>query len=649
MAGATQAGRFMELTTPLGKDVLLLEEFSGTEGISKPFSFHVDVLTEREKPVTGAELLFKKVTLRVRPNTETKNERIIHGMVRSLTDLGRYGSFRRYRLQVVPELWFLSLGRNCRVFQNLSVKEIIQKLFMDRKFSDFRWHLSETYEKREYTVQYRESDLDFVSRLLEHHGIFYFFEHTAQKCTMVIGDHVGALKNSPIRSDIRFMPNRGRSGLAEGVVEALSLEARAYTGSSVLDDYWYESPTTKLSARAAPKPKGTGEGEFYDYPGGYRKSAEGRQLAKVRVEAEEVGESVLEGEGNAVALLPGYGFNLKESDLDRQYLVLEVSHETGRLDYRSSPEEVEAGDQNDPHYLNTFTAIPYSTPYRPQRRTPVPTVGGVQTAVVVGPKGDETYTDKYGRVKVRFHWDREARDEKSSCWIRVASTWAGNKWGAFQLPRVGQEVVVDFLEGDPDRPLVTGSVYNAQQMPPFDANPTQSGWKSHSTKGGGADSNELRFEDKKGSEEIYLRAEKDHKVVVVNDEALDIGNDRKATIKNDDTVTVNNKQTVTVKKDQKIVVEMGNRSVETKKGNVTTKAPLGKISFEAMQSIEFKVGANKLTIDQTGVTISGTMVKIDAKAMVKAEAKGPVMIKGALVQVQGQGPVMVKGMPTMIG
>jgi type VI secretion system secreted protein VgrG len=276
-------------------------------------------------------------------------------------------------------------------------------------------------------------------------------------------------------------------------------------------------------------------------------------------------------------------------------------------------------------------------------------MAGAQTAVVVGPKGEETYTDEYGRVKVRFHWDRLSPDNgESSCWIRVASTWAGSKWGGFQVPRVGQEVVVDFLEGSPDRPLITGSVYNAEQMPPFDANPTQSGWKSHSTKNGGAESNEFRFEDKKGSEEIYLRAEKDHKVVVVNDEAFEIGHDRTATVENDDTltvkkdqkITVKNNQTATIENNQKITVEKGNRSLQVKKGNLTTKAAFGKISFEAMQAIELKVGPTTVKIEPSGVTISGPMVKV--------EAKGVAEIKGALTKVEGQGPVMVKGAPVMV-
>jgi type VI secretion system secreted protein VgrG len=676
MAEATQDGRFMRVESGLGKDVLLLKRFAGVEAISEPFSVEMEVFATRA--VKGTDLLEKPLCV-VFGHEDDVGERFIHGQVRSLTALGRDGEFHAYRLNIAPWLWFLSLYRDCRIFQGMTVTDIVEKVFSDRGYSDYRIDCNSSFGVREFTVQYGESDLAFVSRLLEEEGIFYFFEHEKEKHTMVLADHRGALTASPIQPDVRYLNVRG-SAIREATIHQLSVESAVHTGRSVLADFHFERPSADLTADIA----GDGIGAFYDYPGRYHEKAQGNRFAKIRLEAQEALAETVEGTSDCFGLIPGFRFNLKESDVDDDYLVTGVHHQSGIQHYRSDAAAVEVDDL----YRNSFTAIPYATPFRPEWRTPRPRLG-VQTAVVVGPSGQEIYTDKYGRVKVRFHWDRESpKDEKSSCWIRVASTWAGNKWGAFQVPRIGQEVVVEFLEGDPDRPLITGSVYNAQQMPPFGATPTQSGWKSHSTKQGGADSNEFRFEDKKGSEEIHLRAEKDLKVEVVNDETVTVGHDRKTTIKNDETIQVDHdrkatvkndetlevqndrkrkvandetvkvagKQTVEVDKDQTITVKTGDRSVQVKMGDLTTKAALGKMSFEAMQSIELKVGTNSIKIDQTGITMKGMMVKIEGKTMTevkglmtKVESQVMTQVKGVMVQVDGSAMLMAKGGISMIG
>lgn len=664
----------MRVDSPLGKDVLLLRSFKGTEAVSRPFSFTVDLLATRSVKAEEVLRQFLKITLS-RP--DEGKERFIHGLVRSFSTHGRDGELYAYRAEIVPWIWFLSLFRDCRVYQQMTALDIVKDVFSRRGFSDFRVDCTGSLPTRDFTVQYRETDLDFVSRLLESEGIFYFFEHSGDTHQLVLADHQGALRVSPIQKDVDLRPSAHAPG-AEGVIESLKVEASVRTGASSLDDYNYEKSTADLSADVV----GEGDGQFYDYPGGYLESAVGGRLAEIRLEVEEARTSVLGGNGNTIGLIPGYRFNLKEAeDHDGDYLVIEVRHRSGESDYRSD-------DGKEPDYAIRFDAIPYSTPYRPTRRTPVPVVHGAQTAVVVGPSGEEIYTDNYGRVKVLFHWDRvNPPDGNSSCWIRVASTWAGNKWGGHQIPRVGQEVVVEFLEGDPDRPIITGSVYNDQHMPPWDAAPTQSGWKSHSTKGGAADSNELRFEDKIDAEEIYLRGQKDWLVEIVNDHTETVGNDQTLTvahdqtetIENDQTLTVENDQSITIKNNQTLVVEnkqdisvnSGNRTIEVGGGNLETKVAAGKITYEAAQSIEFKVGGSTIKMDPGSITLESATIKVQGQAqveikapqtkvegqamvevkgaMAKFEGQGMAELKGAMVQVNGSGMLAAKGGITMIG
>lgn len=641
----------MRIESGLGKDTLLLRSFRGSESVSAPYSVEADVLATRA--VSSDELLAKPVHLAI---DDGDGERLLHGLVRSLTSAGRDEEFYRYRLQIVPWFWFLSLNEDCRVFQNMDVRKIVQRVFDDRGYSDYTFDCQRSFPVREFTVQYQESDLDFVSRLLEEEGIFYFFKHEASRHTMVLADHQGALQVSPTQSDVR-LSEVGEGIEGERVIHEITVDTTVHSGRTTLADYDYQKPSTELAATV----EGSGWGSLYDYPAGYTDAGTGTQLAEIRLEAEEALATLLRGQGDCFGLVPGFRFRLLDSDVDGEYLVTTVHHDAGVQGYRSG----DAEQAEDP-YLNSFAAIPFATPFRPRRRTPRPHLG-VQTAVVVGPSGEEIYTDSFGRVKVQFHWDREGRkDEKSSCWIRVASTWAGNTWGAIQIPRIGQEVVVEFLDGNPDRPLITGSVYNAQQMPPWDATPTQSGWKSHSTKEGAGESNELRFEDKKGEEEIYVRAEKDLTFEVVNDETATVGNDRKVTVENDETLEVKNDRTRKVIKDetvtiegketrevtgdqtltvktgnQAITVKSGNRTVDVKMGNLTTKAAAGKVVYEAAQSIELKVGANSIKIDPSGITMKGTMVKIEGQTMTE--------MKGLMVKVEGSAMLTAKGGITMIG
>jgi type VI secretion system secreted protein VgrG len=323
---------------------------------------------------------------------------------------------------------------------------------------------------------------------------------------------------------------------------------------------------------------------------------------------------------------------------NQDYVLTSVRHEAADASV--------AGD-GDSHYANTFACMPARVIFRPARTTPWPAVQGPQTAVVAGPAGDEIYVDKYGRVKVQFFWDRQGKmDENSSCWIRVSQSWAGKNWGAAFHPRVGQEVVVDFLEGDPDRPLITGRVYNAVQTQPYDlpGDKTRSGIKSRSSKGGGADDfNELRFEDKKGSEDVYFHAQKDFHRVVENDDDLKVGHDQTIEIKNNRTETVKegDEKVAVEKGNREVTIDMGNDTLTIKMGNQTTKLNLGKSETEAMQSIELKVGQSSVKLDQTGVTIKGLTVSVEGQLQTS--------VKGMMTQIGGDAMLQQSGGVIMIG
>jgi type VI secretion system secreted protein VgrG len=360
------------------------------------------------------------------------------------------------------------------------------------------------------------------------------------------------------------------------------------------------------------------------------------------MEEEEAGYEVVTGSSEIQEFTPGGKFTVKaheiQSEVGKSFVLTSVSH-TG-TDYTYF------NDERTPQYSNLFSAIPDSRAFRPARLTPKPLVQGPQTAVVVGPSGEEIYTDKYGRIKVQFFWDRVgAKDEKSSCWIRVAEALAGKNWGSIFTPRIGHEVVVEFLEGDPDRPLIIGTVYNDSMMPPYTLpdNKTQSGLKTRSSKGGGSDNfNELRFEDLKGSEDIFFHAEKDFHREVEHDDDLKVGNDQTITIKNNRTeeVTQGNEKITIKQGDRDVIIEMGNESLEIKMGNQTTKLDLGASSTEAMQSITLKVGENSITIDQMGVTIKGMMVSIQGQIQTQ--------VKGTMTQINGDAMLQMQGGITMI-
>jgi type VI secretion system secreted protein VgrG len=521
----TQEGKLISVSTPLGEDTLLLQGISGVEGISRLFSFHLELLSENDS-ISFTDIVGQNVTISV--ELADGSERYFNGYVSRFVQSGQDDRFTHYHAEVVPWLWFLTRNADCRIFQNMTVPDIIAQVFQDLGFQDFRNSLQGSYDPREYCVQYRETHFNFVSRLMEQYGISYYFEHTDGKHTLVMVDSPGSypsLDPETIRCDL---VSGGTED--EDLITRWQIEQELRTGKYSLNDYNFETPSTSLLS-SEPTVVDVGNNtsfELYDYPGEYVNKGQGQSLAKLRMQEVEASHLIVHGDSTCRAFTSGYQFTLSDhyrQDMNTSYVLTAVQHtaSVGRIYYTG---ESDTGS----HYSNHFTCIPASVPFRPPRRTPKPIVQGPQTAVVVGKSGEEIWVDQYGRVVVQFFWDRQGKkNENSSCWIRVSQPWAGKNWGAMWIPRIGQEVIVEFLEGDPDRPIITGRVYNAEAMPPYQLpdNGTRSTFMSRSSKeGGSANYNEIRFEDKKGSEQIFINAERDMDHRVEHDSREYVGHDR---------------------------------------------------------------------------------------------------------------------------
>jgi type VI secretion system secreted protein VgrG len=646
----TQAGRPFTVTTPLGADKLLLERFTGEEAVSAPFHFTLDMVSKANN--LSADALVRQ-PISVNIELPGGGSRVLHGRVNRFVQLGSAGGLTSYRADMVPWIWFLSLSSDCRIFQHLSVIEIAKKVFDENGFSDYQVKCVKSYPKREYCVQYRESHLDFVSRLFEEEGIFYFFEHAGSKHTLVLADAASAVKAS-VTPKVK-MAAGGKDDPDDDALQRVEQETTARTGKVMLADYNPATPSTQLHSTAAGKHKE----EVYDYPGGFLQRDDGDRYARIRLEEREAMQVVLRGEGNVRGLQTGAKFDLAghyRGDLNKSYFLLRVWHSASVGSYH-------AGDEAGATYRSRFVAIPADVPYHPPRVTPKPRVFGSQTAVVVGKSGEEIDVDKDGRVVVQFFWDRKgAKDEKSSCRVRVSSTWAGKGWGFIQIPRIGQEVIVDFLEGDPDRPIITGRVYNAEQVPPYalPANHTQSGVKSRSSKGGTADNcNEIRFEDKKGEEQLLIHAEKDELHEVENDRNDSVGHNETVSIGNDQTISVEGNRTESVGKDEKVAVDKNrthtvgenetvsvdkNRSHTVGKNDSLTvtdnrTASIGKDDkLDVTDNRMVTIGKDdKLTVAKKLYISAGDEITIKTgDAMISMKKNGQILIKGKDITVDGK-------------
>ncbi len=579
----TDENIYLKVLTPLDSKErkFILTRLEGREAISEPFFYSLTMKTD-DNAISFDKILKKPITVSI--EMYNKKKRYINGVVTRFVQGDNDGNIVTYFAEIRPWLWQLSLTSDCRIYQEMTVNDIISDVFSKAGFKDFSDKTTGSYATREYCVQYRETAFDFVSRLMEEEGIFYFFEHEKKKHTLILADATSAHKPCPDFKKARYSET-GR-GLDE-LIEECSLEMNIIPNKYAAEDYNFETPETDLLTIASGKTRG--KMRHYEYPGKFSDTGAGEKIVNKRMEIFELPEKIIRGTGNCRAFISGYKFDLTKhdrSDLNDSWVIME-------LDIMA--------DQNE--YSNRFSAFPAKTQFRPPIITPKPKIYGSQTALVVGKKGEEIWPDKYGRVKVQFYWDQEGKkDEKSSCWIRVAQNWAGKKWGAMFIPRIGSEAVVSFLDGDPDRPLIIGTVYNATQTVPY-ALPdekTKSTVKTNTSKGGGG-FNEIRFEDKKDSEEIFIHAQKDKNIVIENDRSMEI--------KNNDTITITKDRSLTIKEGKHIFrVEKGDETYEVKGKRTATVT--GDESYTNKGKYNWKVGGDfKLTVDgKLTVKVSGEVV-----------------------------------------
>ena len=537
---------------------LVVVEFKSEETLSRPFEVEVFFVLQKGVEFDEASVLGKEALLTVQLGDGTG--RFFHGIIANVSHWQVGPGRARYRAKVVPRLWRLSQVQRSRIFQEMSAPDIVQKVLKEHDVK-FKTAFSGSYLPREYCVQYRESDLDFISRLLEEEGIFYFFDTEQNVHTMVLGDSPSANEAIAGEARIAFRQKTMMVAAADSIDE-FTAAAEVRSNAVMLRDFNFLQPALDLSSKASANE--SPPLEIYDYPGGYGDASLGKIRSKVRLEEQRARSQTVAGSSVCRRLSAGRVFELDEhpvASLNQKYLLVSVDHR-GR-----QPEAVIGGAAELPPgeqegYRADFVGQPSSVPFRPERGTDRPIIAGPQTAIVVGPAGEEIYTDAHGRIKVQFHWDRAGKkDDKSSCWIRVSQAWAGAGWGSLYLPRIGQEVVVEFLEGDPDRPVVIGSVYNGVNPAPLDlpAEKTKSTLRSASTPGSNG-ANELRFEDAAGEEEIFLHAQKDLNIVIKNDKTQKIGHNEQLNVEGNRSRAVTGNQALEVKKDDSSTI-LGNQTL----------------------------------------------------------------------------------------
>lgn len=581
-----QGTRHFILTTPLGADKFIVKSFQGEEQVSGLFHYRLELLSEDDS-IDFSQIVGKRVTL----TTELpggSDQQYMNGVVGRFSQAGKSVRFTTYFADVYPWLWLLTMNSDHQIFQSKTALEIIKKVFSDLGFTDFKDSTTKTYNSREFCVQYGESAFNFVSRLMESEGIFYFFDHSSSTHTMVLADDSSAYLSMPGLATVQASPS-GRSWETSDAIVECNVQQQVIVGQYKSDDYNFTTPSTDLLATASGDDTSR---SVYEYPGEYTTASDGETVTSLRLDALQAPGKLLKGNSQCRAFRAGAKFTLANhyrSDANSSYVLSSVT---------------QSGDQD--QYSNSFEAFPSDAVFHPPQVTPKPKVIGSQTALVVGKSGEEIWTDEYGRIKVKFYWDQSsASDETSSCWIRVMQGWAGKAWGSIYIPRIGQEVVVSFLDGNPDRPLVTGCVFNAQQTVPYTLpdEQTKSTVKTNSSKGGSG-FNEFRFEDKAGSEEIFMQAQKDMNITVLNNL----------------TTTVTNARSTTVSKsDDSLVVDKGNRSIAVNTGNET---------HSVKGTRDLTVTGNETHTDKADFThnVSGNFT-LKVSGNISIEASGSVSIK----------------------
>lgn len=662
MGRLSQDNRFITITDfSLGEDTFLVTAFSGTEYVSGLFEFQIDLISENLE-IKPDKIVGKSATVTL------KNEqgRKFNGFIKSFSLGGMLEHDKRqYRMTMVPWLWFLSRTNNHRIFQEKNTKDIVTQIFQDLGFNDFDFRAAGG-SPREYCVQHNESDLNFVSRLLEEEGIAYYFVHEDSKHKLVLVDQKNAYEDCG-ETDVTY--HSGTMSVPH--ISSWEHVHQFKKGMWSLADYNFKEPTKKLDPQRKTNSKFANNNKFehYEYPGLYD-FTKGSDLVKIRLDAEEADRDVVNGQSDCSSFYAGGKFKLKEhpnAEEKGSYIIVGISHRAVDTYHFS-------GAQGSVEYSNEFACIPDSVHFRPALLHEKPYVPGPQSAIVTGPSGEEIYVDEFGRIKVQFYWDREGKnDENTTCYIRVMQVWAGAQWGASFIPRIGHEVIVTFLDGDPDRPIITGTVYNGKNKPPFDSK-TKSGIRTRSTKKGGASNcNELIFDDKKGDEQIFIHAEKNMDTEVENDETLTVDHDRTKHIKHDEKYTIDNDRTKTIGNDQ--IEDIGrdkttsvgkdhtesigaNMSItidknlsETVKADYTENVDKNKNSTIGKDLTE-KVQGNHHEQVTKNYSVKAKKIQLTAQdeisikvgsASILMKKNGDITIKGKKINVKGSSDIILKG------
>jgi type VI secretion system secreted protein VgrG len=619
----------LSLTSPAA-DKLVPVRLDAHETISELYRFEIDAVSTEQ--IDAQSMINKPACLSV--NHHEQATRYFHGIISEFGPAGHTPIENRYRLVLRPQLVQTDLRIDCRMFFNKSVEDVVKIILNEAGVTKTAFRLYSASTPRKAIAQYNETQLHFITRLMEEEGWYYFFEHASDGHTLVITNDNNGFTSVPegaLRVGVTIAPE---------VLTDLYKPDLITHGKVGLRDYDHDAPSKNLKVEQSTvlKHGGTSNRAVFHWPALTRDIGEAKARAKRRMEAAEAAVSLVEVAGSNAGLFAGAKFKLKDDNgVETPYVVREITH--------SAEDEQRRSDTGIVSYSNRLAAFPSSVPWRQPMTTARPRMEGLHTAIVLAPAGEEIYTDDQGRIKVRFFWDwRADATADSSDWVRVVQPWAGNQWGGQFIPRVDTEVAVAFLDGDPDRPIVIGGFYNANDKPIYPVGEkTKLGFRSRSvTKGGTADFNEFTFDDKKGQEKLFLHAQKDMTTEVENDQLLKVDHDRTVEVKNDETVTIKEgNQSNTVKMgNQSNSVDMGNQSNRVKMGNVDMKVDLGSITVEAMQSITIKVGQSSVTIDQMGVTVKGMMIKIEGQVQTQ--------VKGLMTQVNGDAMLQIQGAITMI-
>src|SRR5271170_1336633 len=648
----SQTERVLSLTTTLGDDVLLPESIAGYEGISELFYYQMELVADVSQTIDPKNVVGTKVTVAISAD-DSGTKRYINGIVASFEFCGGDDELNNYKAYVVPKLWLLTLSKNTRVFQDMTVIDIIQQVLSPYSISPGN-DTSNTYPKLEYCTQYRESDFAFISRLMEQHGILYYFKHTEDDHTFTLQDVSPKLSDCPVQDSFSYAPEAGDTGgFYDFNITALTAKNTMVTGKYTAWDYGFVPFSASTDPQTTRGPLGANSNESYDYIDSaaayYKKIGSQSKITDllsafnyIRYQAGDTPSTIVEGTSNAICMQSGFSFTLTdypEASVNTKYLLTRIEHTVQQVPSYRTKKQLDSKPYN-----NTFVAIPFSVMYRPQMTTRKPTVNGMHTGKVVVPSGEDSYMDKYGRVCVQFWWDRLRKPNTTdNTLLRVAQSWAGKGWGTYFWPRVDAEVLIDFMEGDPDQPIVVGSVYNGVNMPKYDpaGQYTLSGILTRSSKNGGAaNANELRFEDLQGKEQIYMNAERDYDLHVEHDHHTLIGNEQHEKITSNHFMEVDGDAHSLVKGKQ--TEEVDGDVNQTLKGNQVIKISAdqqedigGNIMLKVGANSNVSVGANHA--EKVGATYSlnvganedhkiGAIYNIDAGAMINIKAGATIAI-----------------------